>query len=207
MSEAEPLRVAFLGCGRIADLQCLGYRDHPRARIVAVFAAFPWWRMEKVYGYLREQGVATSYDQVRQVARERGWRELRRGLQRRYHFSADDFRPRDGWLVKQLLGTQEQLVAHLEALEGLTPEEHLAVDELRTLAAEVGVAAAPPLKALPWMLRVEQVLFGEWQAVADDQVRCIYCGSTQVVRKSKQPRYKKYYDAQGQLQQVDQYGG
>ncbi|MBW1688568.1 MAG: Gfo/Idh/MocA family oxidoreductase, partial [Deltaproteobacteria bacterium] len=36
MSEAEPLRVAFLGCGRIADLQCLGYRDHPRARIVAV---------------------------------------------------------------------------------------------------------------------------------------------------------------------------
>jgi predicted dehydrogenase len=36
MSEAEPLRVAFLGCGRIADLQCLGYRDHPQARIVAV---------------------------------------------------------------------------------------------------------------------------------------------------------------------------
>jgi predicted dehydrogenase len=36
MSEAEPLRLAFLGCGRIADLQWLGYRDHPRARIVAV---------------------------------------------------------------------------------------------------------------------------------------------------------------------------
>ena len=176
-----------------------------RARIVAVFATFPWWRMEKVYGYLREQGVATSYDQVRQVARESGWRELRRGLQRRYHFSAEDFRPRDGWLVKQLLGTQEQLVARLEALEGLTPEEHLAVDELRTLAAEVGVAAAPPLKALPWMLRVEQVLFSEWQAVEDDQVRCIYCGSRHVVRKSKRPRLKWYYDAEGQLRNIELY--
>ena len=36
MSEAEPLRVGFLGCGRIADLQCLGYLEHPRAEIVAV---------------------------------------------------------------------------------------------------------------------------------------------------------------------------
>ena len=32
MSEAEPVGVGFLGCGRIADLQCLGYLDHPRAR-------------------------------------------------------------------------------------------------------------------------------------------------------------------------------
>ncbi len=30
------LRVGFVGCGRIADLQCLGYRDHPDAQIFAV---------------------------------------------------------------------------------------------------------------------------------------------------------------------------
>ncbi|MFQ5352900.1 MAG: Gfo/Idh/MocA family protein [Candidatus Binatia bacterium] len=30
------IRVALVGCGRIADLQCLGYLDHPRASIVAV---------------------------------------------------------------------------------------------------------------------------------------------------------------------------
>ena len=32
----EEIGIGMLGCGRIADLQCLGYLGHPRARIVAV---------------------------------------------------------------------------------------------------------------------------------------------------------------------------
>jgi predicted dehydrogenase len=36
MSDPDPLRVGLLGCGRIADLQCLGYLEHPGARIHAV---------------------------------------------------------------------------------------------------------------------------------------------------------------------------
>ncbi len=37
MNTQEPaLRVALVGCGRIADLQCLGYLAHPRATIHAV---------------------------------------------------------------------------------------------------------------------------------------------------------------------------
>ena len=176
-----------------------------RGRIVAVFAAFPWWRMEKVYAYLHKHGVAVSYDQVRQVARESGWRELRRGLQKRYHFSAEDFRPRDGWLVSQLLKTVELLLKRLEEGSGLTSEEQMQVSQVQTLVAECGLQVEPPLGALPWLLRVEQVLFSQWQAVDDGQVRCIYCGSTQVVRKSKQPRLKKYYDEQGNLQTVAVY--
>jgi predicted dehydrogenase len=34
--KSDLLRVGFLGCGRIADLQCRGYLDHPRARLHAV---------------------------------------------------------------------------------------------------------------------------------------------------------------------------
>jgi transposase-like protein len=176
-----------------------------RERVVQVFAAFPWWRMEAVYSYLREEGVAVSYNQVRQAAQESGWRALRQGLQKRYHFSAEDFRPRDGWLVSQLLSMVDMLLVRLEAGGRLTPEEQMALSEVQTLAAEVEAAPQPPLKALPWLLRVEQVLFGQWQAVDDSQVRCIYCGSAHVVRKSKQPRLKKYYDAQGQLQTVAVY--
>jgi transposase-like protein len=79
------------------------------------------------------------------------------------------------------------------------------LSQIQTLVAECGLQVEPPLKALPWLLRVEQVLFGQWQAVDDGQVRCIYCGSTQVVRKSKQPRWKAYYDAEGNLQTVAVY--
>jgi hypothetical protein len=41
--------------------------------------------------------------------------------------------------------------------------------------------------------------------VSDSQVRCIYCGSTHVVRKSRKPRWKKYYDAKGNLRKVAVY--
>jgi transposase-like protein len=173
-----------------------------RERIVGVFVAFPWWRMEQVYAYLREQGVAASYDQVRQTARESGWRQLRDGLRKRYHWTAEDLRPRDDWLVNQLLKTVELLLGRLEAGDGLTSEEQLQLSELQTLVAECGFQVEPPLKTLPWLLRVEQVVFGQWQALDDGQVRCIYCGSTQVVRKSKQARCKKYYDEEDKLQEV-----
>jgi hypothetical protein len=177
-----------------------------RERIVGVFVAFPWWRMERVYAYLRQrEGVAVGYDQVRQAARESGWRQLRDGLQKRYHWTAEDFRPRDDWLVNQLLKTVELLLARLEEGSGLRSEEHVQLSEVQTLVAECGFQVEPPLKTLPWLLRVERVVFGQWQAVDDGQVQCIYCGSTHVVRKSNQPRYKKYYDAQGELQQVAVY--
>jgi predicted dehydrogenase len=61
MSE-RMLRVGFIGCGRIADLQALGYLDHPRARIVAVCdpdeslarRRAREWGAERVYADYRE---------------------------------------------------------------------------------------------------------------------------------------------------------
>jgi hypothetical protein len=176
-----------------------------RSEIIGVCAAFPWWGSQEVYAHLRQQGQAITYAQVRQVFEESGWGQLRQELQRRYQVKADSFRPRDGWLVEQLLGQVETLLARLEGGEGLTPQEQVSLTEVQTLAAEAGVRTPVPMKALPWLLRVEQVLFGQWQAVTDDQVRCSYCGSSQVVRKSNKPRLKKYYDAQGQLQTVEVY--
>jgi hypothetical protein len=176
-----------------------------RAEIIAVCAAFPWWGIKAVYDHMRQQGSALTYQQVRQVVEESGWGQLHQQLQQRYHLTAESFRPREGWLVSQLLSQVETLLARLEAGEGLTPQEQLSLSEVKTLVAQTGVTTPPPLKALPWLRRVEQLLFGQWQAVTDDQVRCLYCGSTQVVRKSNQPRLKKYYDAQGRLQTVEVY--
>ncbi len=175
------------------------------ARIVEVFASFPWWGVEKVYRHLREQGVAVSERQVQQAAEQSGWSRLRQELVKRYHLTAESIRPRDNWLVAQLLAQVEALLNKLEAGTGLTSEEQGAVADLQALAAEVGLVAQPPLKALPWMMCVERVVFGHWAEVSDGTVRCIYCGSTHVVRKSKKPRLKKYYDAEGNLQMVEVY--
>ena len=35
-ANVKKMRVCIIGCGRIADLQVLGYLDHPRAELVAV---------------------------------------------------------------------------------------------------------------------------------------------------------------------------
>jgi hypothetical protein len=175
------------------------------AHIVAVFATFPWWGVEKVHQHLREQGVEVSEGQVRQAAAQSGWSQLRQELVKRYHLTAESIRPRDNWLVEQLLAQIETLLNKLEAGERLTSEEQVAVADLRVLAAEAGRVVQPPLKALPWLMCVERVVFGHWEEVTDGSVRCIYCGSTHVVRKSKQPRLKKYYDAEGNLQTVEVY--
>ena len=174
-------------------------------RIVEVFATFPWWSVEKVWRYLQDQGLEVSRRQVREAARRSGWSQLRQELVRRYHLTAEGMRPREGWLASQLMAQVEVLLARLEAGEGLTPEEQVQVDDLRALASEVGVVSQPPFKALPWLMRVERVVFGHWEEVADGQVRCCYCGSTHVVRKSRKPRLKKYYDAEGSLQTVEVY--
>lgn len=175
------------------------------ARIVAVFVTFPWWGVDKVRDHLQRQGVPVSEPQVRQAAEQSGWSQLRQVLLKRYELTAHSFRPRDNWLVADLLALLQTLVSKLEAGQTLTREEYLSVADLQALATEVGVSAAPPLKALPWLLCVARVVFGHWQEVTDDTVRCIYCGSTHIVRKSKKPRLKKYYDAEGKLQTVEVY--
>jgi transposase-like protein len=175
-----------------------------RARIVTVGAAFPWWGVSRVYQHLQEQGVPVSERQVRQAVEQSGWTTLRQELGRRYQVTAESIRPRDEWLVTELLTLVTTLLTKLETGTGLTAEEQIAVADLHTLAAEVGLRP-PPLKPLPWLLQVERVVFGHWDAVTEDAVRCIYCGSTQVVRKSNQPRWKKYYDEAGNLQTVAVY--
>ncbi|MBU0494709.1 MAG: transposase [Chloroflexi bacterium] len=176
-----------------------------RTRVVTVCAAFPWWGVQRVYHYLQKQGVPVSERQVRQAVEQSGWTALRQELGRRYQVTAESIRPRDEWLVTELLTLVTTLLEKLAAGTGLTPAEQLAVADLQTLAAEVGIVVQPPLQPLPWLLRVERVVFGQWDAVTDGAVRCIYCGSTHVVRKSQQPRLKKYYDEAGDLQTVAVY--
>ncbi|MDP6978098.1 MAG: Gfo/Idh/MocA family oxidoreductase [Myxococcota bacterium] len=69
---AEPLRIGFVGCGRIADLQCLGYLDHPDAVIHAVCDTDPalakqraeQWGAQQIYHDVEEFVEDSDIDAV-----------------------------------------------------------------------------------------------------------------------------------------------
>jgi transposase-like protein len=130
---------------------------------------------------------------------------LRKSLRRVYAISEESFRPRDEWLVSQLLAQVQELVAQLEKVGGRTPEQRMTWTDLQALSEEIGIHSAPAPAPLPWVLHLEHLLFGHWEPVADDTVRCLYCGTTNVSRKSKKPRLKRYVDEQGQEQSVKVY--
>lgn len=174
-------------------------------RVVTVCATFPWWHQDEVYEHLQSQGMAVSRRQVRQAMEQSGWSALRQELWRRYRWTKGSFRLREKWMVEELLRLVHQLQTCLEAGQPLPVEEQVALADLQVLAREVGVELPPPPKARPWLWQVEQVLFGQWEEVQDDTVRCPTCGSTYVLRKSRKPRLKRFYDAEGNLQKVPVY--
>ena len=163
-------------------------------RIVEVCATFPTWGVARVYQHLRQQGLAATEAQVQQAVTQSGWQRLQQTLSTRYDLTGPALRLREDWLVGQLLAQVRELLGRLEAGQALPAEVRTTLADLTTLASAAGALPPPPIKALPWLLRVEQVLLGDWQAVTDGQVRCPACGSDQVGRKSAQPRLKKYYN-------------
>lgn len=173
-------------------------------RVVVACATCPHWSQERVYAHLREQGLGVSQRQVRQAMEQSGWSILRQTLRRRYHWTPECFTLREEWLVREVLQHVQRLQECLEKGQSLPQEEQLAFHDMQRFLREVGVEAAPPLKALPWMLRIQQVVWGDWQLEVDS-IRCPDCGSTHIVRKSRKGRQKKYYDPLGALQEVTVY--
>ena len=57
------INVGFIGCGRIADLHCLGYRDNPHARIYAVCDT----NAERVEARRVEWGAERAYTNYREL--------------------------------------------------------------------------------------------------------------------------------------------
>ena len=174
-------------------------------RIIDSWVLHPWWSAQRVWQHLRAQGSTITLNQVKQAGRESGWTTLRRTMTGMYRISAESFRPRDEWLPRQLLAQVQQLVTQLEALGGLPSEQQIALTDLGALCEELELHPAEPRRPLPWVFQVEHLLFGHWQWVEDGSVQCIYCGTSDVSRKSRKPKLKKYVDKQGQEQTVEVY--
>lgn len=178
-------------------------------QIIDNWVLHPWWTAQQAWQHLRSQGSPITLNQVKQAGRESGWTALRQTLSGVYRIGPDSFRPRDGWLTRQLLVQVQQLVTRLEALGGLPSEqqhpEGTRLTDLGALGEELGLRLAEPRRPLPWVLQVEHLLFGYWEWVEDGSVQCTYCGTSNVSRKSRKPRRKRYIDAQGQEQTIDVY--
>ena len=179
--------------------------EEVRRQVIGSWVQRPWWTAERLQQHLQTQGSRITLRQVKQIAHESGWSAMRQQMKTVYQISAEAFRPRDRWLVEQLLAQIERLVQQLEELGGLTAEHQIALADLEAQCAELELRPADPIRPLPWLFQVERMLFGQWELVDDGTVRCIYCGTTNVSRKSRKPRLKRYVDEQGNEQQVEVY--
>jgi transposase-like protein len=178
------------------ELQC---------QIIETWARWPTWGVERVHAFLVEHDVAVTESQVEQAAHDSGWQIVRPIVARLCVQEAEQWRLRQGWLIGDLLSQIQRLLTQLETGQNLTPEERLEVAALQAASAAAGLSARPAIPAKPWLRRVEWLLFGPWEALEDDSIRCIYCGSTQVGRKSSQPRVKHFLDEHGREQTLAVY--
>ncbi len=176
-----------------------------RQRVIDSWALRPWWSARQMYEHLQSQGSRITLAQVKQIGRESGWTRLRKRLGQAYRIKPDAFRPRDEWVVEQLLAQVERLIERLDRMGGLPEEQQVELADLEGLCEALDLRPTPPPRRLPWMLRIEQVLVGHWEAMEDETVRCIYCGTSDVSRKSGTPRWKRYIDEQGKEQKVAVY--
>jgi hypothetical protein len=173
-------------------------------RIVTVFSTFPDWTTEQVYDHLRKQGCKVSYPQIEQASQESGWKQLIGTLRERFDLKAG-MRLRDEWLVAQLLSQIQALLAKVEICGGLAPEICTTLADLQTLSVQAGPIAKLPLPVQPWLMAMEHTVFGNCEQVTDAAICCIYCGSPDVAYKSKKPRLKKFYNADGQINAIEVY--
>jgi len=176
-----------------------------REQILDVCARFPWWPRKRIYEHLHQCGVTVTHPQMCQALQESGWHRLQETMQRFFVLGVDCIRPRDEGLVGELLGMVQQLVAKLEAGEGLTPQMHLEIAHLKTAYQELGLTPAADPPPVSWAHKVAWLLFAAETRVQDDVIRCTYCGSTDVRPKGRKPRLKRYRDEHQQWQTVEVY--
>jgi len=167
-----------------------------RCAILEIWVPSFWLSAKEVRERLLAGGHIASLEDIsvasiHQAAQESGFAEVRRLLRQVLVFSADGPQWRDNVLVERLFELNEALMSQLQAGEGLTPQLQL---EAEALKVAVGAPITPLKKTLPFAYRMQHILFGQWEEVDDDAVRCPHCGTGLVSRKENTPRSKKYRD-------------
>ncbi len=177
------------------------------AAILDIWVPNFWLSASQVQERLLAAGHINSVEElpegnIHRLAQETGLAEVRRRLRTLFRFSADGPQWREGVLVKRSLELNETLLTCLEEVGALTPQLSLEGAALKEF-----LETAPPVlkKPLPLVGQGQQALFGHWQDLEAESVRCPHCGLSVVARKENTPRRKKYRDPQGQWQETEGY--
>jgi transposase-like protein len=173
-------------------------------QLIQLWARHLWWSLAEVQTAAEAEGLTLSAHAITQIGQDSGLLVARRVLRERFQLSAEALRPKDDWLVTQLFELIDQLQARLASGERPAPEERSRLADLLALRTELGLGSGQELETpLPWAYHMQHILCGDWETVDDGTLRCPHCGSSQVRRKSRTPRTKRYIDAAGQQQTVD----
>jgi transposase-like protein len=179
-----------------------------RQAILGIWSANFWLSAAQVRERLLAAGHIFSLEKISEssihrVAQETGFAEVRRLLREMFKFTANGPEWRDDVLIDRVFELNERLMALLQEREGLTPRLTLEVESLKQA---LGASITPLKKALPYAYRLRQALFGQWEEIYDDSIRCPHCGSDLVSRKGNKPRRKKYRDPEtGEWCEVEGY--
>jgi hypothetical protein len=174
-----------------------------RRQIVDVLACFPWWSIDKAAAHLQKQGIEVTHSQVQQTAQDVGWQQFKQTMRRFFVLSEESIRPREEGLVSELLAQVDDLIEKASNGARLTTEQRIKTSHLQIAASELGLLPSLPPKAVPWAQKVKWILFAAETESEDGSACCTYCASSQVRRKSKKPRSKRYRDEHGEWQSVD----
>jgi DNA-directed RNA polymerase subunit RPC12/RpoP len=175
-----------------------------RQALIQLWARHLWWSVAEVQSAAEAEGFTLSTHAITQIGQDSGLLIASRVLRERFQLSAEALRPKDDWLVTQLFALIDQLQARLARGERPAPEERSRLADLLAVRQELGLGTGQALeRPLPWGYHLQHILCGNWEAVDDGTIRCPHCGSSQVRRKSRTPRAKRYIDAAGQPQTVD----
>ena len=171
-------------------------------QIIAVWALNFWLTKEEVQVRLAAQGLEYSLRQIQEAGQLSGFLQVRRRLCQMLRFTEEGPQWRDGLLIGRLFELNETLITRLEAGQGLTPQLTLEVESLKQV---LGAPVTALKKPLPLAYRLQQALFGQWQAIEEEgSVQCPHCGGSQVSRKGRKPERKRYKDPQsGQWCEVE----
>ncbi len=174
-----------------------------RAQVLAAWVPNFWLSASQVQERLQAAGLTVSGDQVEEVAQQSGFAQVRRLLRQLAPFKDSGFHLGQAWLVRRLFALLDDLQGRWQRGEAPPTQTIVEVQTLRQLA---GPAAQPqPPRVHPWQARIDQWLSGTWEATPQEEVRCPHCHSDKVGRKSKVPRDKTYWGADGQKHQVATY--